>query len=80
MSKPKDDEHRYASLSLHTMATVLFMGAGLDEDKASTVAHYLVVADEIAHSTHSLAMAAWYMQMLSTSDMANSGEIKPISD
>lgn len=75
-----DDKPRYASDSLRTMATALFTAAGLDEEKASSVGHYLVLADEMGHSTHGLALVAWYMKMLSTGDMASSGYIETISD
>lgn len=71
---------RYAPESLRTMAKELFMGAGLDTEKASAVAHYLVLADEMGHSTHGLALTAWYLQMLATGDMAKAGHIKTLSD
>ncbi|WP_306262712.1 Ldh family oxidoreductase [Pararhizobium sp. IMCC21322] len=71
---------RYVPESLRTMAKELFVEGGLETKKASAVAHYLVLADEMGRSTHGLALTAWYLQMLTTGDMANSGQIEIISD
>jgi L-lactate dehydrogenase len=41
--------------------TRLFEAAGLDADKASTVAEVLTEADLMGHTTHGLALAPRYL-------------------
>jgi L-lactate dehydrogenase len=54
-------------MSRHTVAKVeafaraLFVGAGVDDDKAATVARLLVLTDAMGRRTHGLAMAPLYL-------------------
>jgi L-lactate dehydrogenase len=50
-------------------AMALFRGAGLDPDKAGTVAEILVEGDLLGHSTHGLALAAPYLAALDAGSM-----------
>jgi LDH2 family malate/lactate/ureidoglycolate dehydrogenase len=55
-------------------ATALLRAAGLDEDKASAVAHTLVEGDLMGHDTHGLALLAGYLAELEAGRMTKTGE------
>jgi LDH2 family malate/lactate/ureidoglycolate dehydrogenase len=59
---------------LEAFAATLFESAGLDADKASTVAKLLVLTDAIGRRTHGLAMVPLYLAELAKGTMSKSGE------
>jgi LDH2 family malate/lactate/ureidoglycolate dehydrogenase len=61
-------------------ATALFQHAGLDSDKAGTVAEILVEGDLLGHTTHGLALAAPYLAALDAGSMTREGDPAVISD
>ncbi|MEI4472940.1 Ldh family oxidoreductase [Frigidibacter sp. MR17.24] len=71
---------RYDAASLRAAAGELFTAAGLDADKAATVAHWLVEGDLMGHDTHGLALAPGYLQSLADGVMARRGRPEVISD
>ncbi|TCL72870.1 Ldh family oxidoreductase [Rhizobium sp. BK251] len=71
---------RYSATALEAFAKSLFSAAGLDEDKATSVARYLVEADLMGHTTHGLALAGWYLQSIADGVMKGSGAPEVISD
>jgi L-lactate dehydrogenase len=58
----------------------LFGAAGLEADKAGAVATYLVEADMMGHTTHGLALAAWYLQSIADGIMTRAGDPTVVSD
>lgn len=73
-------ELRYKAPDLLSMARSLFFAAGLEPEKADAVATYLVEADLMGHSTHGLALAAWYLQSIADGIMTKSGAPEVVSD
>lgn len=71
---------RYSSEALLTFAHSLFSAAGLEDDKATAVATYLVEADLMGHSTHGLALAGWYLQSITDGVMTKTGSFESVSD
>ena len=67
-------EARYRPESLVEFACALFRRAGLDEDKARSVAVHLVEADLLGHTTHGLQLAAPYLRELDAGQMRADGE------
>jgi LDH2 family malate/lactate/ureidoglycolate dehydrogenase len=61
-------------------ATALLRRAGLDPDKAGTVAEILVEGDLLGHTTHGLALAAPYLAALDADSMTRDGEPAVVSD
>jgi len=59
---------------LEAFAKTLFEAAGLDADKAATLAHLLVLTDAMGRRTHGLAMVPLYLAELAKGTMAKSGE------
>ena len=52
---------RHSAPALIAYATALLLRAGLDADKAATVAAILVEADLLGHTTHGLALLPAYL-------------------
>jgi len=71
---------RYAAPDLLVCAEALFAAAGLDTEKAASVATYLVEADLMGHTTHGLALAGWYLQGIADGVMTKSGSFETVSD
>lgn len=65
---------------LRGFAASLFAAAGLEEEKAATVAEVLVEADLMGHTTHGLALAPRYLQEIDSGSMAVSGLPEVVSD
>lgn len=65
---------------LRDFARRLFVAAGLAEDKATAVAHYLVEADLMGHATHGLALAPWYLQNIADGVMTRDDSPELVSD
>jgi len=59
---------------LEAFATSLFEAAGLESDKATTLAQLLVLTDALGRRTHGLAMAPLYLAELAKGTMSKSGE------
>lgn len=70
----------HAVAPLRRFAADLFLAAGLEAEKAEAVAHYLVEADMMGHTTHGLALAPWYLQSLDDGVMTKTGEPEVRSD
>ena len=70
----------YRIVDLVAFATALFERAGLDPDKAGTVAQVLLEGDLLGHTTHGLALAAPYLAALEDGSMAREGAPATISD
>jgi len=71
---------RYAPDRLRQFAQALFAAAGLEEEKADAVAHYLLEADLMGHTTHGLALAGWYLQSIADGVMKREGLPEVVSD
>lgn len=65
---------------LQSFAQALFGAAGLDADKAATVARLLVLTDAMGRRTHGLAMAPLYLAEIAKGTMAVDGEPEVVSD
>jgi L-lactate dehydrogenase len=65
---------------LARFATELFAAAGMDGDKAATVARLLVLTDAMGRRTHGLAMAPLYLEQIDKGGMRISGEPLVIKD
>ena len=50
----------YPITALEDFGAALFVAAGMDADKAATVARLLVLTDAMGRRTHGLAMAPLY--------------------
>jgi LDH2 family malate/lactate/ureidoglycolate dehydrogenase len=70
----------YPAGQLVGFAADLFRAAGLEDDKAQTVAAILVEGDLLGHTTHGLALAVPYLRALLDGSMTASGEPAVISD
>jgi LDH2 family malate/lactate/ureidoglycolate dehydrogenase len=71
---------RYAASALVGFATALLARAGLDADKARTVAEILVEGDLLGHSTHGLALLAPYLGDVEKGAMTRTGEPRVLAD
>lgn len=66
--------------ALTGFATELFAAAGMDGEKAATVARLLVLTDAMGRRTHGLAMAPLYLAEISKGTMAVSGQPEVVRD
>ncbi|MFZ9252658.1 MAG: Ldh family oxidoreductase, partial [Hylemonella sp.] len=71
--------HRYSHQDLIEFATRLLRAAGLDQDKAHTVADILVEGDLMGHTTHGLAQLPGYLSELESGSMTKDGEPEVIA-
>ena len=71
---------RYTAADLISFAAALLRAAGLDDDKAVTVAEVLVEADLIGHTTHGLHLLGPYIGQLEAGFMNAHGEPNVIAD
>lgn len=71
---------RYTPEALRAFTRDVFLAAGLEDTKAAAVAHYLVEADLLGHTTHGLALAGWYLQSIADGVMTRAGEPEIVSD
>ncbi len=71
---------RYTPEALRAFTRDVFLAAGLEDAKAAAVAHYLVEADLLGHTTHGLALAGWYLQSIADGVMTRAGEPEIVSD
>jgi L-lactate dehydrogenase len=71
---------RYSATALVEFATALLSAAGLDSDKATTIAEILTEGDLLGHTTHGLALLAPYLGELGKGTMEKSGEPQVVAD
>jgi len=60
--------------------TALFAAAGMDADKAASVARLLVLTDAMGRRTHGLAMAPLYLADMARGGLQPRGEIEVVKD
>ena len=70
----------FGAEELVAFAARLFRAAGLEAEKAQTVAEVLVEGDLLGHTTHGLALAAPYLRALLDGSMTKDGEPEVIAD
>jgi LDH2 family malate/lactate/ureidoglycolate dehydrogenase len=71
---------RFSVETLTSFAESLLVAAGMDEDKAQTVAHLLVLTDMMGRRTHGLAMVPLYMADIRSGGMQVVGEPEVVKD
>jgi LDH2 family malate/lactate/ureidoglycolate dehydrogenase len=71
---------RYEATLLVSFAAALLAGAGLDSEKARTVAEILVEGDLLGHTTHGLQLLAPYLTELENGGMNRTGEPGVVAD
>ena len=71
---------RHSADQLLALAHALLFRAGLDDDKAGTVAEILLEADLLGHTTHGLALLAPYLAEIEKGAMAKTGEPRLLAD
>ncbi len=71
---------RYPALQLISFAGALLKGAGLEPEKAETVADILVEGDLLGHSTHGLQLLAPYLTELENGTMTKEGAPLVVAD
>ncbi|OWT66174.1 Ldh family oxidoreductase [Candidimonas nitroreducens] len=77
---PIRDYARFPVVSVVSVLRRLFICEGLDADKARSVSEALVRADMMGHHSHGVALVPWYMQALTSGQMARQGEPAVLSD
>lgn len=71
---------RYSAPGLIAFAAQLLERAGLDAEKAGTVAQVLVEGDLLGHTTHGLALLAPYLADVEKGGMRKTGEPRVLAD
>jgi L-lactate dehydrogenase len=71
---------RHPAAALISFAAALLARAGLDADKARTVAEILVEADLLGHTTHGLALLPAYLGEIECGAMARTGAPEVVAD
>jgi L-lactate dehydrogenase len=71
---------RYTVESLRQLAEALFAAAGMDADKARTVADVLVSGDMVGQRTHGMALCPQYVGDIEKGMMATRGEPEIVRD
>ena len=69
-----NDARALAPARLERFAAGLFAAAGMDAEKAATVARLLVLTDAMGRRTHGLAMAPLYLEQIAKGGMQVAGE------
>lgn len=81
MSSPDQRRiHRHPAEALEAFARALFVAAGLEPEKAASVARLLVLTDKMGRLTHGLAQAPAYLEQLANGGMTKSGAPEVIRD
>ena len=75
-----NDARAFAAARLERFAAGLFAAAGMDADKAATVARLLVLTDAMGRRTHGLAMAPLYLEQIAKGAMQIAGEPEVVKD
>lgn len=73
-------EPRYHYKELIRLASSLLEKAGMEAERAWTIAEVLTEADLMGHTTHGLALLPAYLKELESGDMAKSGEPEIVQD
>lgn len=73
-------ERPFSEETLKNFATALLAAAGMDDDKATTVARLLVLTDMMGRRTHGLAMAPLYIDSIRKGGMKVAGEPQVVKD
>lgn len=71
---------RIPAPALVALANDLLLGAGLEPDKAATVAEILVEGDLLGHSTHGLALLPAYLADIEKGAMTRAGAPRVVAD
>lgn len=71
---------RYAVSSLEDFARSLYLAAGMEADKATTLARLQVLTDGMGRMTHGVAMAPLYLQEITQGTMTRQGEAQVVRD
>jgi L-lactate dehydrogenase len=80
MTSNTDVPPRFALPELTRFVTALFRATGMDDNKAEAIADSLITADSMGHSTHGLALAAWYLEAVKSGVMAINGDMRVVND
>lgn len=70
----------YASAGLETFAQAMYQAAGMEQDKAQTVARLQVLTDGMGRMTHGLAMAPLYLKEIDKGTMTPRGQPEVVRD
>ena len=70
----------YPVASLVSLASDLFVAAGMDEDKAKCVAKVLVTGDMVGQRTHGMALCAAYIEQIDKGLMSLHGDPEVVRD
>lgn len=73
-------EARYRPADLVSFGQALLVEAGVAADRAAIIAHFLVEADLMGHTTHGLALLGPYLDELAAGNMAKSGDPELVRD
>ena len=65
---------------LESFAQALFTAAGMDAEKAATVARLLVLTDAMGRRTHGLAMAPLYLADIQKGTLTTTGQPEVVKD
>ncbi len=74
------DSNKFDSLALLRFSRAVLQTAGLAADRADAVAHTLVEADLMGHTTHGLQLLSPYLRELESGLMTKDGEPEVLSD
>ena len=80
MSEQKNDMQRLDHQTVRNFAQMLFEAAGLDAEKAESVARLLVLTDMMGRPTHGLAQCKAYLDGLAAGTMGKHESIEVIKD
>lgn len=73
-------EPRYRPADLVSFGQALLVEAGVATDRAAIIAHFLVEADLMGHTTHGLALLGPYLDELAAGNMARTGDPELVRD
>lgn len=73
-------QRAFDAAALESFARALYIAAGMDADKAATVARLQVLTDAMGRRTHGLAMAPLYLAEIAKGTMAPAGEPSVVAD
>lgn len=80
MNQIPTEAKRYPLPELTQVIEALFTATGMEPDKARAIAHSLLSADSMGHSTHGLALAPWYLEAARAGVMTTTGEMEVVND
>ena len=72
--------HRFDAQALTALITALFSAAGLNAERATSMAKLLVLTDMMGRYTHGLSQCKNYLDQLAKGDMAACGEVTVVND